>query len=272
MAVSVTGQSATLVLAERRGGVLLLTFNRPEQLNAWNDEVEGQYFALLAEADNDPEVRAIVITGAGRGFCSGADMSDLSRVSKLDLAGAELPERQLPRSYPMTIRKPMIAAINGAAAGLGLIEALYCDLRFAAAEAKLLTAFVRRGLIAEYGMAWLLPRIVGQGRALDLMVSSRIVKGEEALAMGLVDRVVADGDVVEEAVAYAAELATWCSPVAMSTIKSQVYRGLDLTFAEALAEADDAMLASFDHPDAEEGVHSFLEKRVPAFQGLEPRA
>lgn len=266
-----TSTTSDLVLAQRRGGVLVLTLNRPDQLNAWTDELETQYFAHLGRADDDPDVRAIVVTGAGRGFCAGADMAELSRIGAADLTGVELPERDLPRSYPLQVRKPLIAAINGAAAGLGLVEALYCDLRFTTPEAKLLTAFARRGLVAEYGIAWLLPRLVGPSRALDLMLSGRVVQGEEALRMGLVDRVV-DGDVVEAAIAYADDLATACSPAAMSTIKRQIQRGLDTSFDAALAEADVAMLASFNHPDVTEGVASFLDKRPPAFDGLPRRS
>lgn len=259
------------VLAERRGEVLLLTLNRPRQLNAWNFALEDRYFELLGEADEDPTIRAIVVTGAGRGFCAGADMSDLEQVSEVD-GGVVPPARALPRTYPMTVRKPMIAAINGAAAGLGLVEALYCDVRFTTADAKLFTAFAHRGLIAEYGIAWILPRLVGPSRALDLLLSSRIVAGHEALRMGLVDRVVTDGTVVDAALAYAEQLATLSSPWSMSTIKSQVHAALDTTFAEAVAVADELMAQSFDGPDVREGVQSYLDRRPPAFPGLAPRS
>ena len=190
--------SDELVLAEHRGPVLLLTLNRPDRLNAWNDALEERYFALLDDAEASPDVRAVVVTGAGRGFCAGADLADLEQVATVDFSTATLPERKRPRERPLALRKPLIAAINGAAVGLGLVEALYCDLRFCTPNAKLGTAFVRRGLIAEYGIAWLLPRLIGQSRALDLLLSGRIIQGEEALAMGLVDRVVPD--VVEAAV------------------------------------------------------------------------
>ncbi|MDL4813434.1 enoyl-CoA hydratase-related protein [Actinomadura opuntiae] len=255
------------VLAERRGPVLVLTLNRPDRLNAWNDELERRYFALLYEAEADPDVRAVVVTGAGRGFCAGADMADLKQASTADHLDAGRPR---PRTFPLTVRKPMIAAINGAAVGLGLVEALYCDVRFAVPSAKLGTAFARRGLIAEYGVSWLLPRLIGTGRALDLLLSGRIVQGEEALALGLVNRVVEPGELLDAAVGYATELATWCSPASMDVIKQQVHRDLDRGFAEALAEADALMVASFRHPDAAEGVTSHLEKRPPAFKPLNP--
>ena len=255
-----------IVLAERRGPVLLLTLNRPEKLNAWNNALEDRYFDLLDDAEADPDIRAIVVTGAGRGFCAGADMTDLQQVDRLDENG--LPVRARPKSHPLSVRKPLIAAINGAAAGLGLVEALFCDVRFAAAGAKLTTSFARRGLIAEYGAAWLLPRLVGQSRALDLLMSGRVVRAEEALGMGLVDSVVAPEDVLDAALAYAQDLAVHCSPWAMSTIKSQVYASMDSPFADAVEEADRLMQVSLLGPDVREGVASYLEGRPPAFAGL----
>lgn len=257
------------VLAERRGAVLVLTLNRPDKLNAWTDELEDRYFTLLEQADADPDVRAIVVTGAGRGFCAGADMEVLGAVDPAQ--ASELPVRPWPRSYPMTMRKPLIAAINGAAAGLGLIEALYCDVRFASPRAKLTTSFARRGLIAEYGVAWLLPRLVGPSRALDLLLSARVVLGQEALALGLVDRVVAPEELLDQAVAYAHDVATYCSPTATHVIKQQVRQAMDCDLATALAEADVQMLKSFQRADITEGVTSYLENRAPAFPGLDAR-
>jgi len=257
------------VLAERRGAVLVLTLNRPDRLNAWSNALEDRYFALLEEADADPDVRAIVVTGAGRGFCAGADMDDLKKAGTTDL---DVIERPRPRAYPLTMRKPMIAAINGAAAGLGLVEALYCDLRFTVPKAKFTTAFVQRGLIAEYGMSWILPRLVGQSNALDLLLSGRVIQGEEALAMGLVNRVVAPEDLLDEAVAYADALATHSSPTSMAAIKNQVQRHMDTTLEQAIVESDALMLESFTWPDVQEGVASYLEQRPPAFPPLNARS
>jgi enoyl-CoA hydratase/carnithine racemase len=260
-----------LVLAERRGSVLVLTLNRPERLNAWTDALEEDYYARLDAAEDDPDIRAIVVTGAGRGFCAGADMDDLQRGAAGE-AEAALRNRRRPRTFPLTVRKPMIAAINGAAAGLGLVEALYCDVRFATPEAKLTTAFARRGLAAEYGMSWLLPRLAGYSTALDLLLSGRVVLGEEALRLRLVDRLSEPGRVVDDAVAYATELATHSSPWSMATIKAQVQADLDRSFTEAVAEAEELMIRSFDHPDVLEGVRSYHERRAPAFPSLEPRS
>jgi enoyl-CoA hydratase/carnithine racemase len=259
----------TTVLSERRGGVVVLTLNRPERLNAWTESMEERYFHLLDEAEANPDVRAVVVTGAGRGFCAGADMDDLHDVDASDISA--LVRRDPPRHRPMLFDKPLIAAVNGAAAGLGLVEALYCDVRFAAPEAKLTAAFSRRGLIAEYGVAWLLPRLVGRSRALDILLSSRVVLGEEALRMGLVDRLVGSEELLDAAVAYADDLATHCSPTAMQAIKQQVLNAQNVAFSAAAEEADQRMAEAFAGPDFVEGVASYLQDRPPKFPGLAVR-
>jgi enoyl-CoA hydratase/carnithine racemase len=259
--------SADPVLAERHGAVLLLTLNRPERLNAWTDALEQRYFEHLDAAEADPEVRAIVVTGAGRGFCAGADFDVLEDATGDDPTPSIL-ERPRPRHRPLTIRKPLIAAINGAAAGVGLVEALYCDLRFCVPEAKLTTAFTRRGLIAEYGLAWLLPRLVGTGRALDLLISGRIVRGEEAHAIGLVDHLAAPGEMLDAALAYAEDIAANCSPTAIAIVKEQLRRALDQSFADSYEESERLVRESFQRPDPAEGVAAFLERRPPRFPPL----
>jgi enoyl-CoA hydratase/carnithine racemase len=254
------------VLAERRGSVLVLTLNRPERLNAWTDEMERRYFALLDEAEADPDVRAVVVTGAGRGFCAGADMGDLEVIKGEEEKA--MPQRDVPCHRPLFFNKPLIAAVNGAAAGLGFVQAMYCDLRFTTETAKFTTSFSRRGLIAEYGLAWLLPRLVGRSRAADLLLSARVIQGEEAATIGLADRVVDADQLLDVAVGYAEDLAAHCSPAAMRAIKAQLFAAELGTFDEAAAEADRQMLESFKHPDFAEGVTSYVEKRPPAFAGL----
>lgn len=256
-----------IILTERRGGVLILTLNRPERLNAWSDALEERYFSLLRSAESDPEVGAVVLTGAGRGFCAGADLDDLQQVDDTDPAA--IAHRDPPRHHPMSFQKPLIAAINGAAAGLGLVEALYCDVRFAAPDAKLTAAFSKRGLIAEHGVAWLLTRLVGRSRTFDILVSSRVIRGEEAFGLGLVDRVVPAAELLDEAIAYAQELAQQCSPTAMQVIKNQILHAEHSSFDEAVVDANRRMLVSFTHPDFAEGVNSFVERREPAFEGLD---
>jgi enoyl-CoA hydratase/carnithine racemase len=255
------------VLAEMRGAVLVLTLNRPDKLNAWGRAIESRYFDLLDEAQENPEVRAIVVTGAGRGFCVGADFDDLKAVAQSDLTALE---RSRPISFPLTIRKPLVAAINGPAAGVGVIQALYCDVRITAPTVKLSTAFARRGLIAEYGSAWLLPALVGRGAALDLLLSARALTGDEAYAIGLVNRLAEPDAVLEAALAYATDLAENCSPTSMSIIKRQVDHAMNGTFAAAFDEAEAEMLESFARPDVREGVASYLERRRPAFAELAP--
>jgi len=170
-------------------GVALLTLNRPDRLNAWTAEMESAYFGLLEECAASDEVRAIVVTGAGRGFCAGADMQELQAIG--DGEPAPVPHDRRPQTLPMTIPKPIIAAVNGACAGIGLVQALMCDVRFAAEGAKLTTSFARRGLVAEHGISWILPRLVGPANALDLLLSGRLVFAEEAQALGLVNRTLA---------------------------------------------------------------------------------
>ncbi|ALU73318.1 enoyl-CoA hydratase-related protein [Rhodococcus erythropolis] len=254
-----------LVQRERLGAVELLTLNRPDHLNAWTADLEEEYFAALEECERDAEVRAIVVTGAGRGFCAGADIHGLKGASE---SGTVRAPGRLPLQYPLSLGTPLIAAINGAAAGIGLVQALYCDVRFIAPEAKVTTAFAKRGLIAEYGIAWLLPRIIGTSRALDLLLSSRVVTGQEAHAIGLADFVVPPDALVDTAVRYATTLATSCSPTSMRTMKSQVRDGLDTDFTTAVRRSEIEMAASFAGADFTEGVTSFLERRAPQFAPL----
>lgn len=245
-------------------GVALLTLNRPERLNAWTFEMEQAYFGLLDRCAESAEVRAIVLTGAGRGFCAGADMQDLQAIGA-GAVDAEAVRERRPQTFPLTVPKPIIAAINGPCAGIGLVQALMCDVRLAAEGAKLTTAFARRGLIAEHGISWMLPRLVGPARALDLLLSARVVLAQEAQELGLVNRAVAPERLLEEALGYARELAVSCSPSSMATIKRQVYEALQQSLGDALEDADRLMLESFTAPDFAEGVASFLERRDPRF-------
>jgi enoyl-CoA hydratase/carnithine racemase len=258
-----------VVQRQVKDGVALLTLNRPDRLNAWTQEMERVYFAMLEECAQAEEVRVIVVTGAGRGFCAGADMQDLQALGdgKVDVDVEAALERR-PQTFPLSIPKPIIAAINGACAGIGLVQALMCDVRFAAEGAKLTTAFARRGLVAEHGISWMLPRLIGPARALDLLLSGRVVLAQEAQALGLVNRVSAPEQLLGETLHYARELASKCSPASMATMKRQVYADLQRGLAEALTEADRLMLESFTAPDFVEGVTSFLERRDPRFAPL----
>jgi enoyl-CoA hydratase/carnithine racemase len=249
-------------------GVALLTLNRPDRLNAWTGEMERAYFAMLEQCAHDQHVRVIVVTGAGRGFCAGADMQELQAIGDGTLTAAPGAHERRPQTFPLSIPKPIIAAVNGACAGIGLVQALMCDLRFAAEGAKLTTAFARRGLVAEHGISWILPRLVGPANALDLLLSGRVVFAEEAYALGLVNRVLAPDRLLDATLDYAHELVVNCSPASMATMKRQVYADLDRTLPDTLAEADRLMLASFTAPDFVEGVTSFVERRDPRFAAL----
>jgi enoyl-CoA hydratase/carnithine racemase len=248
--------------------VALLTLNRPDRLNAWTAEMERAYFAMLEQCAQEEDVRVIVVTGAGRGFCAGADMKELQAIGDGSVEATAGAHERRAQTFPLSVPKPILAAVNGACAGIGLVQALMCDMRFAAGGAKLTTAFARRGLVAEHGISWMLPRLIGPSRALDLLLSGRVVLAEEALALGLVNRVWEPGDLLEETLDYARELASKCSPTSMATIKRQVYADLERGLPEALADADGLMLESFTAPDFAEGVTSFLERRDPRFAPL----
>jgi enoyl-CoA hydratase/carnithine racemase len=249
-------------------GVAVITLNRPERLNAWTIEMERLYFDALLECGESAEVRVIVLTGAGRGFCAGADMQDLQAIGDGSIDSSAFEHERRPQTFPLSIEKPIIAAINGACAGLGLVQALMCDLRFAAEGAKLTSAFARRGLVAEHGISWLLPRLIGPAHALDLLFSARVVLAEEAHTLGLVNRVVRPELLLEQTLEYAHELARSSSPASMATIKRQVYADLACGLDDALTRADELMLASFEASDFQEGVTSFLQRRDPRFVAL----
>jgi enoyl-CoA hydratase/carnithine racemase len=261
--------SDTVLYEYREPGIALLTLNRPERLNAWNGDLAGRYFELLDRAAADPKVKVIVVTGAGRGFCAGADMDTLQAIGADSDGGADSAAGGRPQHYTTTVPKPVIAAVNGACAGIGMVQALMCDIRFAAAGAKFTTAFSRRGLIAEYGMSWVLPRLVGTSRAMDLLFSGRVFLAEEAAAMGLVNEVVAPEQLLDRTLAYAADLAINASPTSIAVMKQQVYADQTRGVAEASAAATELMKASLGRPDFVEGVASFLQKRPPAFQPLQ---
>jgi enoyl-CoA hydratase/carnithine racemase len=259
----------SVVLYDVQDGVAVMTLNRPERLNAWVGQMEQEYFDGLDRASADPDVKVIVVTGAGRGFCAGADMDLLQGIGNAGGGGGgAAPARHRAATYPLSIRKPLIAAINGACAGIGLVHALMADIRFAAAGAKFTTAFSRRGLIAEHGLSWTLPRVTGQAVALDLLYSARVFLAEEAKELGVVNKVFPPEALMDETLKYATDLATNCSPASMATIKKQVYRHFQTDLETALSESNVWMAETLRAPDFKEGVASFVEKRPPSFAPL----
>lgn len=251
-----------LVLINVADAVATLTLNRPERLNAWTREMARDYFALLRECGDDPSVRAIVVTGAGRGFCAGADASLLEDVVA---GGAPLSSDKTPQWLATLIPKPVIAAVNGPCAGMGLIQALFCDIRFASELAKFASSFVRRGLIAEHGTSWTLPRAVGTHHAMDILLSGRAFLADEAVRMGLVNRVYPADELLDSTRAYARDLARYSSPAAMAVIKDQVWNDPQLDLPSAVRRSDELLQECLQWPDFGEGVASFAEKRQPAF-------
>jgi len=264
------------ILYEVSDRIATITLNRPDRMNAWTSVMEHEVRDAMMAARDDDNVRVIVLTGAGRAFCAGADMEALKAIDPDAMRRAEnIPPFDMNRrsdwqtryAYIPSIAKPVIGMLNGATAGIGLVHALYCDLRFAAEGAVFTTAFARRGLIAEHGISWMLPRLVGHANALDLLMSARRVSSDEALRMGLVNRLYPAEKLREETHAYARDLADFVSPSSMAVIKRQLYDVPFQTLAEATIDANREMMMSLRSADFREGVASFVEKRTPRFTG-----
>jgi enoyl-CoA hydratase/carnithine racemase len=254
------------ILVERADGVATITLNRPDKLNALTAEMQQSYVDALTELDRDTDVRVIVVTGAGRGFCSGADLGDLVDIG--DVLTQRPDASKLPTAA-LEIRKPIVAAVNGPVAGIGFALMLTTDVRFMAANARVSTTFARLGLVAEYGLSWLLPRVVGAGRAIELLMSGRIIDSDEALRIGLVHEVVRDGPVLDRALEWAHDVAAKCSPRSTATIKRQVYDDLDRSRGEAFDRSLDLMISSFEWGDLTEALQARGEGRDPHYRGLD---
>lgn len=260
--------------------VAIITMNRPEALNAFTTRMLAEVRHAFAQAEQDERVVGIVLTGAGRGFCAGMDMNALNDMSaqsgtaREDLSALQAQpgdprmgdDFQVAFAYLLSVRKPIIAAVNGACAGLGFVFALLSDLRFVDKNAKFTTAFSQRGLIAEHGASWILPRLIGSGRALDLLWSARKFDGEEAARLGLAERLCEPGQALDTAIAYIRNLAASASPTSLQVMKAQVYRHLNMPLGESLHETNTWMEASLKRDDFREGVRSFMERRPPSFR------
>jgi enoyl-CoA hydratase/carnithine racemase len=256
-------------------GVAILTFNRPDRLNAWGPDIAAAFYTGIDTAEQDPGIRVIVVTGRGRGFCAGAylgapsaaanmgeTMEKAGKANLADLVG------ERPPHFVTTLRKPVIAAINGSCVGIGLTQALMCDVRFAAAGAKFAAVFARRGLIAEFGISWILPRLTSWGVALDLLLSGRTFLADEAARLGLVKEVVAPEQLMDRVLEYAEDMARNCSPASMAVIKEQVYGDANRDVVEANSRSEVLLHEAMPRPDVIEGITSFLQKRPPQFPSL----
>jgi enoyl-CoA hydratase/carnithine racemase len=276
------------ILYETKDRIATITLNRPDRLNAYTDRMAQSIRLAMADAAKDKGVRVIVLTGSGRGFCAGADMNVLQGIPADGERSATRPDDDRGEdfqsnlgpslasefadmrrfSYFRRTKKPISAAINGAVAGIGLVMALYADMRFVSDKAVLTTSFAQRGLIAEHGISWLLPRLIGPAHALDLLLSARKVSPAEAEKIGLVNKVFAQESFMENVLAYAHLLADTVSPRSMAVMKAQVWKSYFQTFSEALEVADAEMPPSFRWPDFKEGVSHFLEKRTAKFADI----
>jgi enoyl-CoA hydratase/carnithine racemase len=266
------------ILYEVADPIATISLNRPERLNALTERMEGEIRHAVARAEADPSVVAIVLTGAGRGFCAGADLKRLQDIGAGQLEATDRSDLRAdpgdpgmpasfrgPWAWLLSVRKPVVAAVNGPCAGLGFAVALFADVRFASDRASFTTAFSRRGLIAEWGIGWTLPRLVGPAHALELLWSARVFDAAEAGRIGLVNRVLPHDELLPFVHGWVAELARSSSPTSLAVMKRQVYTSLERELGPSLEEAIRLMQESFARPDFREGVQSFLEKRPPKF-------
>lgn len=271
------------VLLTVTDGVALLTLNRPGRLNAIDDDMHHSMNEAFAAVHRDPAVRAVVVTGAGRAFCAGADMSRLDRLVLDKGRNYDIPRPGTPApafegldgpreamttyTFPLAMDKPVIAAVNGPAIGAGMVLACSCDMRFVGPDALFAAAFAQRGVVAEFGLSWLLPRIVGAGVASDMLLSGRRVDAAEALRIGLASRLANEEPVLEQAMAAARAIAQDCSPRSIRIVKQQLAAAPGQSYGEATQMAYDLLIEALASDDFAEGVLSFQEKRPPRFTG-----
>jgi enoyl-CoA hydratase/carnithine racemase len=263
------------IIYEIKDYIATVTINRPDKMNSLNDDVTNEIREAMYAAGDDKGVRVIILTGAGRAFCAGGDITGFGNIDPKELPAKpsglfdmnRRPDYQSRHVYFPAISKPIIAMINGAVAGMGLLYALCCDIRVAAEDAVFTTAFSRIGLAAEYGVHWMLSLSVGHARALELLISGRRFYGPEALRIGLVSHLYSQENLVRETYAYADEIARLCSPLSTRMIKKQMYEAPFKTLAEAVIEANQDMIICNSSSDFKEGQRAFMEKRVPKFTG-----
>jgi enoyl-CoA hydratase/carnithine racemase len=269
------------IIYEVEDPVATITFNRPEVLNAFTYRTLAELRHAIGAAEADARVVGIVVTGSGRGFSAGMDMNALGEMTKTgEAGGGDAGLRSRPGdpamggnfgqmfTYLMAVRKPIIAAINGACAGLGFSIACAMDMRFVEKQAKFTTAFSARGLVAEHGTSWIVPRLIGPSRALDILWTGRRFEGEEALTLGIANRVCETGQAAEDAREFIRGLAKTASPRSLMEMKQMVYRHLNMELGPSIEETQRLQDASLKRADFTEGVRSFVEKREPKFERI----
>lgn len=270
----------TDILYDKRDRIATVTMNRPDKMNAWTTKMGIEMRQAMLDADRDDGIGAIILTGAGRAYCAGADMSSLSDISQGrataggavatpqdDFARDARPDYRTPYSWMMALNKPVIGAINGACVGLGFTYSLYQDIRIASDKARMGLIFTQRGLAIEHGSSWMLPRIIGATRAMELAVTGRLVDAQEALAIGLVNRVVPHEKLMETAREVASHIASKCSPLGVAQAKKMIWNHQFTDLAAAIKEDDASMHMMTRSEDFAEGVKAFIEKRAPSFKG-----
>tara|TARA_B100001079_G_scaffold126570_1_gene108503 strand:+ start:571 stop:1392 length:822 start_codon:yes stop_codon:yes gene_type:complete len=267
------------LLLEVEDSIAIVTLNRPKRMNAWTGRMHTEYRWLLEQLEGNPNVRAIVVTGAGRSFCVGADSKALE--GHVEKGGYDpgtpdplaepgygvRPEFDASFAYHFGLKKPVVAAINGPAAGIGLVLACFADIRFAAPGVKLTTAHGKLNLPAEYGLSWLLPRIIGLARANDLLFTSRIFLTEEAEQLGLVNRIVENSSLLDETVSYTRSMIESVSPASLMETKRQIYTDLHRDVAQSVRDSEKLIDYMMKQNDYREGVTAFLAKRSPKWSG-----
>lgn len=266
------------IIYEKKDRVATVTMNRPEKMNAWTPKMGSEMRTAMMDAERDPGIGAIIVTGAGRAYCAGADMGALSNIAaghgSARQADAEDPFMAQQRadyrtsySWPLALNTPVIGAINGACVGLGFTTCLYQDIRIASENARLGLIFTQRGLAIEHGSSWMLPRIVGISRAMELAVTGRLIDANEALEIGLVSRVVPQDKLMPTVREIATGIAGKCSPLGVAQAKKMIYQHLFTDLATAVRDDDTSMEMMTRSEDFKEGVKAFLEKRAPRFTG-----
>lgn len=266
------------IIYDKQDRVATVTMNRPAKLNAWTPKMGAEMREAILDAERDPSIGAIIVTGAGRAYCAGADMGGLDEVArgrgsarpaKTRYAGpkAERADYRTAYSWPLALNTPVIGAINGACVGLGFTTCLYHDIRIASENARMGLIFTQRGLAIEHGSSWMLPRIIGLSRAIELAITGRLLAAREALEIGLVSRVVPPENLLATAREIASGIAEKCSPLGVAQVKKLIYRHLFTDLAAAVRDDDNAMDMMTHSEDFKEGVRAFIEKRPPRFTG-----